>query len=96
MSEGENKNSEWKLLIQNFVTNMLSKMSDNISEKIQNWFRNLMKRGTGLFLAMIGLVFVMVSASFYLNTVWNDKDPWIGFGVVGVVACCVGIFMSRK
>lgn len=102
MNKEENKTcksddcSEWKTLVQNFVTNMLSKLSDNISERVQVWFRNVVKRGAGVFLMMFGFTFLMISISLYLNSVWADQGSWVGYGVVGLVVCSVGLFMSKK
>ncbi|MDH4330409.1 MAG: hypothetical protein OEV93_02560 [Candidatus Moranbacteria bacterium] len=94
--KGDKDRGEWKTLIQGFVTNMLSRVSENISERIQAWVKNTMKRGIGLFLMMIGGIFVMVSVSLFLNTVLTNHSPWAGYGVVGAVSCCIGMFLGKK
>jgi hypothetical protein len=90
------ESSPWKEMTQTFVANILTKMSDNISAKVQTWFEDIKRRTLGAILSVIGLIFVLVCASLYINTFFSEEASWIGYGVVGILILSTGYFLSKK
>jgi uncharacterized membrane protein YcjF (UPF0283 family) len=96
-TEKENNNgSAWKDLTQTFVTTMLAKVSDNISTKLQNWFNEVKRRTLGALMVAVGLVFILVCLSLYINTFFSEGASWIGYGAVGILILVVGYVLSKK
>lgn len=93
--ECESDPGNWKSMVQSFVANMISRLSDNVSEKIQNWFIKLKKRTTGAVLMALGAVFFLVGVAIYINTILENMSQWGGYVIVGGVIFVVGYFVSR-
>lgn len=92
----EETNSAWKELTQNFVSNILTKMGDNISAKVQVWFNDIRRRTLGALLVLIGLIFVLICVALYVNTFVSEEASWIGYGAVGILVLMAGYFLSKK
>lgn len=92
----DESNSAWKELTQTFVANILTKVGDNISAKIQVWFDDIKRRTLGALLTVIGLIFVLICVALYVNTFVSEEASWIGYGVVGILVLMVGYFLSKK
>ncbi|MDX9912985.1 MAG: hypothetical protein RBS77_00180 [Candidatus Moranbacteria bacterium] len=95
-SKKEEPNSAWKEMTQTFVANILTKVGDNISTKVQTWFNDIKRRTLGAILSLIGLIFVLVCLSLYINTFVSEEASWIGYGAVGMLILSVGYFLSKK
>lgn len=92
----EETNSAWKELTQTFVSNILTKVGDNISTKVQTWFNDIRRRTLGALLVLIGLIFVLICVALYVNTFVSEEASWIGYGAVGILVLMVGYFLSKK
>lgn len=92
----EETNSAWKELTQTFVSNILTKVGDNISIKVQAWFNDIKRRTLGALLVLIGLIFVLICVALYVNTFVSEEASWIGYGAVGILVLMVGYFLSKK
>ncbi|MFA6183491.1 MAG: hypothetical protein WC682_00130 [Parcubacteria group bacterium] len=92
----EETGNAWKDMTQVFVSNILAKVGDNISTKIQNWFNDIKRRTMGALLSVIGLIFVLVCFSLYINTFVSESANWVGYGVVGILILSAGYLLSKK
>lgn len=92
----EETNNAWKEMTQTFVANILAKVGENISAKVQNWFNDIKRRTLGALLSVIGLVFVLVCLSLYINTFFSEEASWVGYGVVGILILSTGYLLSKK
>lgn len=90
------ENSSWKDLTQFFVANVLAKVGDSVSAKIQKWFNDVKRRTFGALLLLIGLIFVLICLALYVNTFVSEEASWIGYGFVGLLVLSVGYFLSKK
>lgn len=90
------ENSLWKEMTQNFVANILAKVGDNISAKVQSWFEDIRRRTLGAVLSVIGFIFVLICIALYVNTFVREEASWIGYGVVGILVLLVGYLLSKK
>ena len=92
----EKSSSAWKEMTQAFVGNILTKMGDNISAKVQIWFNDIKRRTLGALLTVIGSIFVLICVALYVNTFVSEEASWIGYGFVGILVLMVGYFLSKK
>lgn len=92
----EDTNSAWKEMTQTFVANILTKVGDNISTKVQAWFNDIRRRTLGALLVLVGLIFVLICVALYVNTFVSEEANWIGYGAVGILVLVVGYFLSKK
>ncbi|EKE21285.1 MAG: hypothetical protein ACD_7C00298G0004 [uncultured bacterium] len=90
------ESSPWKEMTQTFVANILTKVGDNISAKVQTWFNDVKRRTLGALLVLIGLIFVLICVALYVNTFVSEESSWIGYGAVGILVLMVGYFLSKK
>ncbi|KKP68817.1 MAG: hypothetical protein UR66_C0003G0082 [Candidatus Moranbacteria bacterium GW2011_GWE1_35_17] len=90
------ESSPWKEMTQTFVSNILTKVGDNISAKVQTWFNDIKRRTLGALLLLIGLIFVLVCVSLYINTFVAEEASWVGYGVVGILILGTGYLLSKK
>lgn len=88
--------NDWKGIVQSFVTNMVARASDNISEKIQKWLDDVKRKTAGAILVAVGSIFVLVSIAIYVNVIVDNGSQWAGYGVVGVIILLMGYIMSKK
>ncbi|MFZ2154197.1 MAG: hypothetical protein WAV16_03115 [Candidatus Moraniibacteriota bacterium] len=90
------ESSPWKEMTQTFVANILAKVGDNISAKVQSWFEDIRRRTLGAVLSVIGFIFVLICIALYVNTFVREEASWIGYGVVGILVLMVGYLLSKK
>lgn len=89
------KSSDWKNLIQGFVTNMLEHVGGNLSQRAQTWFSRLKKRTAGTALMILGITFLLTGIAVYANTVLENIVPGIGYVIVGAVIFLSGYLFSK-
>lgn len=92
----ESSGSAWKEISQTFLAGVMAKVGGNISTKIQNWFKDIKRRTLGALLLLIGLIFVLVCISLYINTFVSEKANWVGYGAVGIIILATGYLLSKK
>jgi len=90
------KESNWKDLAQVFAGNILSKVGDSISAKVQSWIKDLRRRALGALFLLIGLIFILVCVALYINTFVSEEASWIGYGFVGIMVLVAGYLLSKK
>lgn len=87
---------EWKNLIQGFVGNVLERLSDNVSQKIQRWIKVLKLRTAGFILVVLGSFYLLVGISVYLNSILGLILPGLGYVTVGVLAILIGTLLGKS
>lgn len=92
----ESSGSVWKEISQTFLAGIMAKVGGNISAKVQNWFKDIKRRTLGALLLLIGLIFVLVCLSLYINTFFSEEASWVGYGVVGIIILAAGYLLSKK
>ena len=95
MEKTQNKN-DWKSLVQNFVANMVERIGDNVSQKVQAWVKMLKRKTIGALLMVFGLFYLLIGASVYLNSVLGKFIPGLGYITVGVLAVLIGYLVGNN
>ncbi len=96
MKTTEENSSAWKAIVKTFVAGILAKATDNISVKVQDWFNDIKRRTLGALMVLVGLIFVLVCLSLYINTFFIEEASWVGYGVVGILILGAGYLLSKK
>jgi len=92
-------------IIEIFSSAVASKMLSNVDERlkdyligfIQNIVKRIMLMAAGIFVVIIGLVFLLAAAALYLNEYLHSS--WMGWGIAGIVILIVGLItyaLSRR
>lgn len=92
----ESSGSVWKEISQTFLAGIMAKVGGNISAKVQNWFKDIKRRTLGALLLLIGMIFVLVCISLYINTFVSEEASWVGYGAVGIIILAAGYLLSKK
>jgi hypothetical protein len=95
-SEKKTNQSDWKNLIHGFVGNVLDQMSDNVSKKIQIWIKILKRKTIGSVLMILGVMYLFVGMSIFLNSILNPLFPGLGYMTIGVLAALVGFLVGNN
>lgn len=82
--------NDWKSLIQGFVSNVIERLSDNVSKKVHTFITQLKKRTIGAILVLIGAVFLLAGIAILMNAVLGNEFPWVGWSLVGLITILVG------
>jgi hypothetical protein len=82
--------SDWKILVQGFVGDILERLSDNVSKKLEAFMAKLKKRAIGAILILIGFIFFLDGFAVFLNFLFGNQFPWLGWSVVGLVVFWIG------
>lgn len=93
--ENKQNKTDWKNLVQGFVSDMLSRIGDNVSKKVHLFVIKLKRRTLGTILMLIGFIFFLISAAMLINIVLGNEFPWIGWGLVGLVVILVGYVIAK-
>ncbi len=91
----ETKGSDWKNLVQGFVGNVMEQLSENVSSKIHAWIKMLKRKTIGSILMVLGLLYLLIGVSVYLNSVLGQVIPGLGYITVGVLAMLIGYLISN-
>lgn len=91
-----NGNNAWKTLIMGFVSNVLEKVTDNVSSRIHTWTKQMKRRALGGVLVILGLTYFLTGLSDYANSMFGKNYPGLGYIAVGFVIVVVGYLMGRK
>jgi hypothetical protein len=94
MEHKQNK-TDWKSLVQGFVGDILERIGDNVSKKVHTFITQLKKRTIGAMLMATGVLFILIGAVMFINTVLVNEFPWIGWGLVGLVVLLAGYMISK-
>ena len=87
--------ADWKKIVQVFVGDVLARVSDNISHRIELGIKKIKRKSIGLFFAIIGLIFLLISAAIFINTLLLGMAPWLGWGMIGILLVAIGYLMGR-
>lgn len=90
------KQNNWKNIVQGFVADMLERVSDNVSKRVHVFLDQLKRRTIGAILMAIGFVFVLVGIALFINALFSNAFPWIGWSVLGLVVLLGGYNMSKE
>lgn len=88
--------SSWKDMVQGFVTNMLERVGENVSQRAAKWLKNLKKKTIGSGLMLIGLIFFLVAVVLLINTLTQNIYPWLGYLIVGLATLAIGYVMTKE
>lgn len=92
----ENNHEGFKTLILGFVTNILEKVSDNVTHKVQVWTKQMQRRAIGSVVAVIGFTYFLTGLSDFTGSLLEKDIPGLGYIVVGLVSLLIGYLVSRK
>jgi pilus assembly protein TadC len=84
------QHNEWKNLSQGFVENVFEKLSDNVSQKIRSWVVMLKRKTAGFILTVLGVLYLLIGLSVFLNSILGPILPGLGYVTVGVLAILIG------
>lgn len=89
------RQTDWKGIVQGFVANILERVGENISQKVQAFFDRLKKKTIGTVLMLVGVVFLLAAAAILINTLLPGH-AWAGWGIVGLVLIAVGYVVTKE
>ena len=92
----EDNHEGWKALIQGFVTNVLEKVSDNVSHRIHAWTKQMKRRVAGSVVMVLGATYLLTGLSNYADATIGKNVPGLGYILIGGLALLIGYFVSRK
>jgi hypothetical protein len=95
MENKHKKSNDWKNLVQVFVTNMLERVSDNVSKKVHEFMLKLKKRAIGAMLVFIGFIFFIIGFALFINAIFGNNFPWLGWTISGLFVAIVGYVVSK-
>ncbi|HOF42407.1 MAG TPA: hypothetical protein PLF30_00540 [Candidatus Moranbacteria bacterium] len=64
--------------------------------KIKSIALKLGKKIAGIYLAVIGLIFLLIAASLLINSFLSENLDWIGWGATGLVMAAVGYYFFSR
>lgn len=91
----ETKNN-WKDLIQGFIGNVFERLSDNVSKRVHLFIKQLKRRSIGVALLLIGAIFVFISIAMFLNFLFGNQFPWLGWSLVGLIVALIGYELIKQ
>ncbi|EKE20251.1 MAG: hypothetical protein ACD_8C00033G0003 [uncultured bacterium] len=94
--KNENNHEGFKALILGFVTNILEKVSDNVTHKVQTWTRQMKRRAAGSVVMVLGMTYLLTGLSTYTEATFGKNIPGLGYVIIGAVAILIGYLVSRK
>lgn len=94
--QSENNHEGFKALILGFVTNVMEKVSDNVTHKVQVWTKQMKRRAVGGVVMVLGMTYLLTGISNYAEATIGKNIPGLGYVLIGAIALIVGYFVSRK
>jgi len=93
--KSQTKQSDWKNLVQVFVANMLERVGDNVSKRMHEFAGKLKKRTIGGILIFVGFIFFIIGVALFINAIFSNQFPWLGWTVSGLVVALAGYVVSK-
>jgi type II secretory pathway component PulF len=90
------KQNDWKVLVKGFVGDMLERLSDNVSKRVHIFIDQLKRRTIGAILMLIGFVFVLIGLALFINALFSNIYPWVGWSLSGFVVLLAGYGISKS
>jgi len=87
---------EWKNLVQGFVGNMLEQLSENVTNRVHAWTKQMKRRTIGSILMLLGATYFLSGLADYAGSLFGKDFPGFGSGTVGIVVIFIGYLLSRK
>ena len=91
----QTEQNDWKNLVQVFVTNMLERVGDNVSKRVHEFMNKLKKRTIGAVFIFVGLIFFLVGVALFINAIFANVFPWLGWAISGLFVAVVGYIISK-
>ena len=88
-------NSNWKSLVQGFVSGMLAQVSENVSQHVHVWIKHFKRRAIGSVLMLLGATYFLTGLSDYVSSLFGKDFPGFGSGAVGILVITIGYLISR-
>ncbi|MBS7623612.1 hypothetical protein KEJ39_08075 [Candidatus Bathyarchaeota archaeon] len=87
-------------IIEAFSSVIVGKVLSDLDKRVRDYFTDFIHRivkrmmllVSGVIIALVGLVFIFVTAALYLNEYFGSK--WMGWGVLGLIITAAGILTS--
>lgn len=95
-NKSENNHEGFKALILGFVTNILEKVSDNVTHKVQTWTKQMKRRAAGSVVMVLGMTYLLTGFSIYAEATLGKNIPGLGYIIIGLIALSIGYLVSRK
>lgn len=89
------KTNDWKNIVQVFIGDILSRVEDNLSQKIQKFISKVKRKAVASLLIGSGLVFFLTGIVTYASAKLDPILPGLGYLSVGVVVIFIGYLISR-
>lgn len=93
--EKDDSSSHWKNFAQLFLTNLASRISGSVSDKISEWMEKIKKKAASAIMMAVGAIFFLVGAAIYINTLVDNSSQWAGYIIVGGTIFIIGYLFSR-
>lgn len=89
------KTSDWKNILQVFIGDMLSRVEDNLSQRIQKFISKVKRKALASLLIGSGLIFFLTGVVAYASAMLDPILPGLGNLSVGVAVIFIGYLISR-
>lgn len=93
------QNFDWKSLVSGFTSMFIRSVTDPLFEKLNEILANVVKsvqKGfAGIFLMLLGLIFVMVGLAIFINDLIAISNG-LGYGIIGMAAFLTGYIIIKK
>lgn len=89
------KSADWKNIVQVFIGDILSKVEDNLSQKIQKFISKVKRKAVASLLIGSGIVFFLTGIVTYASAKLDPILPGLGYLSVGAVVISIGYLISR-
>lgn len=71
------------------LSNFDKRLKDYLTSFIQNIVKGIMLMAAGIFIVVIGIIFLFATAALYLNEYLHSA--WMGWGIAGIIIFIVGL-----
>ena len=88
--------ADWKSVFLGFASNMAELLSANVSAEIRRKMRLWKKHSAGTAIMFVGLVFFLIAAVLFINSLMLDTIPWFGYLIVGLATLAIGYVMTKE
>lgn len=94
-SKNKKTSSDWKNIVQVFIGDMLSKVEDNLSQRIQKFIKKIKRKAVASLFIGSGLVFFLTGIVTYASAKLDPILPGLGYLSVGAIVVSIGYLISR-
>jgi hypothetical protein len=98
-NKSEDQSPDWKEKVEGYLGEFAKHLAGGFVERVKERVREIIvaiqKNVVGMFLMLLGLIFVLIAFVIFINELIGISDG-IGYAVVGVVVLLLGLIIIKK